>query len=240
MRRIRSKITAITEVVGVFSLVTLGFKAILSSPLGAWESQVLDRHLVEYALVLAFPLLIMAVIWKEFESFGISLQDIRSQLKAAAIGFIPVLMISSTLHFIGWQRWGQALLVSSVEVGVLFLLAWLLQKKPTAVTMGALSTLVISRAAFALEIGSGEIILGLVYSLVFVSLGEEVLFRGYIQSRLNECFGHPFQFFGVSWGWGIIISSLLFGLWHLLIPLIPSQVSSDWPGSGDCGRFFWV
>jgi membrane protease YdiL (CAAX protease family) len=47
-------------------------------------------------------------------------------------------------------------------------------------------------------------------------VGEELLFRGYIQSRLNEAFGKPFQFYGVHWGWGILITSLLFGFMHVV------------------------
>ena len=43
---------------------------------------------------------------------------------------------------------------------------------------------------------------GLIYYLLFVGLGEELLFRGYIQSRLNEAWGRPFQFYGVPWAWG--------------------------------------
>jgi membrane protease YdiL (CAAX protease family) len=49
---------------------------------------------------------------------------------------------------------------------------------------------------------------------MFVALSEEIFFRGYIQSRLNSVFGRPRHFFGIQWGWGLIISSVLFGLWH--------------------------
>ncbi len=46
--------------------------------------------------------------------------------------------------------------------------------------------------------------------------GEEVFFRGYIQSRVNEAFGRPFAFMGMKWGAGLVVSSLLFGLIHAL------------------------
>jgi hypothetical protein len=55
-----------------------------------------------------------------------------------------------------------------------------------------------------------------IFYIFFLGFGEEFLFRGYIQSRLNAAFGSPFQFFGVNWGWGIVIMSLLFGLMHFL------------------------
>ncbi|MCC6191923.1 MAG: CPBP family intramembrane metalloprotease [Anaerolineales bacterium] len=36
-----------------------------------------------------------------------------------------------------------------------------------------------------------------------------------MQSRLNEAFGRPYQFFGVPFGWGAIITALLFGFAHV-------------------------
>jgi membrane protease YdiL (CAAX protease family) len=49
---------------------------------------------------------------------------------------------------------------------------------------------------------------------VFVGLSEEILFRGYIQSRLNQSFGKPFRLFRVDFGVGLFISAILFGLLH--------------------------
>jgi membrane protease YdiL (CAAX protease family) len=43
------------------------------------------------------------------------------------------------------------------------------------------------------------------------SCGEETLFRGYIQSRLNRSFGRPWRVLGLQFGVGLIVSSLLFG-----------------------------
>jgi membrane protease YdiL (CAAX protease family) len=49
----------------------------------------------------------------------------------------------------------------------------------------------------------------------FVGFGEEILYRGYMQSRLNEVFGKPYRFFEVAFGWGTIITALFFGLSHV-------------------------
>lgn len=46
--------------------------------------------------------------------------------------------------------------------------------------------------------------------------GEEIFFRGYVQSRLNEVFGRPWQFLGVRFGVGLVGAALLFGLIHAL------------------------
>src|SRR5262249_27015326 len=44
--------------------------------------------------------------------------------------------------------------------------------------------------------------------------GEEIFFRGYIQSRVDEAFGYPFRFLGMEFGAGLIAAALLFALIH--------------------------
>jgi hypothetical protein len=68
-------------------------------------------------------------------------------------------------------------------------------------------------AGYASVPAGKAIALFLTYAL-FVGFGEEILYRGYIQSRLNEAFGKPYRFFGVAFGWGAILTALLFGLSH--------------------------
>jgi len=46
--------------------------------------------------------------------------------------------------------------------------------------------------------------------------GEEVFFRGYIQSRVDQAFGCPYRLFGFQFGVGLLASSLLFGMIHAL------------------------
>lgn len=47
-----------------------------------------------------------------------------------------------------------------------------------------------------------------------VAVGEEVFFRGYMQSRLNGVFGRPWRVWGVSFGAGLVVASLVFGVLH--------------------------
>jgi len=52
--------------------------------------------------------------------------------------------------------------------------------------------------------------------LVAIGLSEEFFFRGYMQTELNAVFGRPFRLFGASFGWGLVVAALLFGICHLL------------------------
>ena len=54
------------------------------------------------------------------------------------------------------------------------------------------------------------------YFLIMVGFGEEIKFRGYFQSRINEGYGRPWNLFGISFGPGLLIVSLLFGLSHII------------------------
>jgi membrane protease YdiL (CAAX protease family) len=70
----------------------------------------------------------------------------------------------------------------------------------------------------------------LVFQIVFAGFGEEILYRGYYQSRLNAAFGRPFDADGIKFGVGLVVVSLLFGLGHLLNPFNPflGQHGLDW------------
>lgn len=53
------------------------------------------------------------------------------------------------------------------------------------------------------------------YYLFMVGFGEEIKYRGYFQSRINEEYGRPWKVAGIRFGPGLIIVSVLFGLSHM-------------------------
>jgi len=55
------------------------------------------------------------------------------------------------------------------------------------------------------------------YFFFIVAVGEELLFRGYLQSSFNLFFGKYFKIYDVRFGWGLILSSILFGIIHALV-----------------------
>jgi hypothetical protein len=68
----------------------------------------------------------------------------------------------------------------------------------------------------------GSTMVRTLYVYLLVGPAEEILFRGYAQTRLNEAWGRPYRFFHVGWGFGAAGAALLFGLWHvLLMPAAP-------------------
>ena len=221
---LKAKSMAIAEATAVFILILLGFKAIQASPLGEVEYQALGRYFLEYSLVPLLPITILFLAHRSFKEYGLTLKNAGRQRQALIVGLIPVLVLSSLLFFLGWGSWKNTILVSLVEIVALFVMAWTLMKSTSigkGYSTGVLVLLVVRLFIAAPKASIGMAAARLVYTFLFVALGEEILFRGYIQQRINQTFGRPYAFFGVGWGWGWIISSLLFGLWHVLIPCNP-------------------
>jgi membrane protease YdiL (CAAX protease family) len=71
------------------------------------------------------------------------------------------------------------------------------------------------------------VVLGLIVTTGF---GEECFYWGYIQPRLNEVWGRTFCFGGIRFGWGLVMTSLLFGLIHSFngVDLLHGHFTLNW------------
>jgi membrane protease YdiL (CAAX protease family) len=70
----------------------------------------------------------------------------------------------------------------------------------------------------------------LLYHLLCVALPEEVFYRGYMQSRLNEAFPKRVNLFWAPVGFGWLYTSGLFALGHFVISLRPEALATFLPG----------
>lgn len=212
------KVKAVIEVFVVFG-VTLMLVALAGlSPAAAWVRQVTGRAFIEYAVMTAVPMLILLVKRRDLAASGVSIRNLRYHVDIAATAFVPVAIASVPLAFVKTTEWTGALGMAGVEIAVLVALGRLLRRNATrneaGMTLGA--GLLIACSSLAQTVTAGRAVSALIFYVFFVGLGEELLFRGYIQSRLNVAFGRPFEFYGVCWGWGIVITSGFFGLMHVL------------------------
>jgi CAAX protease family protein len=222
------KAKAVIEVLAVFSLTMIFIALVGLSPIGEWERQTLDYPYVEYVVMIVFPLLILVVTHRDLSAYGLSVRDFRYHMDITAIAIVPVAVADIPLAFVAQRQWSGALVISVVNIALLFVLGWLLKRKPTRSENGTMvgAVLLVAGSRLTGQSPLGHAIPSFVFYIFFLGLGEELLFRGYIQSRLNIAWGRPFQFCGVNWGWGIIITSLIFGLMHVLN--IYSLVMGHW------------
>lgn len=222
------KTIAVFEVISVFGLTMLLIALVGLSPIGSWERQVTNRYFIEYTVMLAVPLLLLVVTRRNLTSHGLSLCNLSYHLDVTTTAFVPMAIASATLAFVNYRHWDGALILAGVKLAVLFSLGWLLKRKPTQNESGFIvgAAILIPFLNLASNATLNNAVSAFIFYIFFLGFGEEFLYRGYIQSRLNAVFGRPFRFYGVNWGWGIIIASALFGLMHVFN--IGSLVSGDW------------
>jgi membrane protease YdiL (CAAX protease family) len=55
-----------------------------------------------------------------------------------------------------------------------------------------------------------------IWQFIFSGFGEEIFFRGYIQSRLNLAFGRPYEWKSIRFGPGLVITAAIFAITHML------------------------
>ncbi len=228
----QSKVKAILEVICVLILVLLIIKMIPASHLSEWQKTRLGHPFLNHATMIAISLLVLALTRRDFAAYGISFKNMKYHLLVTLICLIPILLASSAFNLLDYQKWDGAFILSIIYLALLFIFVWLLRKKPSAGEAAALGALFLCFAIpSAAGADTGKSILSFIYFLCFVGFGEEILFRGYFQSRLNAAFGKPLRFFGVKWGWGIIITSLLFGLAHIFNGFNPflGKFGLAWP-----------
>jgi membrane protease YdiL (CAAX protease family) len=193
------RLNALLEVILVFILILL--VPILSTPvlmhLWLWPRSL---TIFTYLVYAAFILILLVVTRRDFS---------RTQIPSFIFntGSIEDLLI----YYSG-------------QLIILFVIAKLLISVPDKDNKVARGALIIIPAIYLLLMSAAivfmsglisNVIYYMVETLVIVGPVEELLYRGYMQSRLNEAFGRPHRFFGVSWGAGSIIASALFGIWHL-------------------------
>ena len=53
--------------------------------------------------------------------------------------------------------------------------------------------------------------------VILVALPEEIFFRGYLETKLTQVFAPKFKIWGAPFGWGVILSALVFAFSHSLI-----------------------
>ena len=211
-----SRMAALLEVLLVVFIlvpgVTLGAQSLLPG-FEAWQTETLGFPFpvfVDVAMV-AMALLAITLRRRSLASYGIRFDRLRPQLDIAAACFIPFALAGFPLGMgVDHTTWPGAVIMSAVQVVLLFVVAWTLRKKPAAGAAAAAFLL----APVAQSVAGQAVILFLTYAL-FVGFGEEILYRGYAHSRLNEAFGTPFRFAGMAFSWGTILAAAIFGLTHV-------------------------
>ena len=182
---------------------------------------------VTYGIILALFLALIIYMMLPIVKMGQPFNDC-----AESLVLIPLyILFTSSLP---WFFLSQELLLPAVYSAILALCAWHIYRKNISLRdigfrRDGLTRYILIGVLLGIPLGAGEyfiitpvaafptfefkyLIRDLVYMVVFVGLGEELLFRGLIQRDMANLFG---------WKWGLLGASLMFMVMHLTWRSIP-------------------
>ena len=184
-----------------------------------------------HVLMVMVSLVMIIVTKKSFVSYGMTFRPLKYHLQITATCIVPVVLASIPFGLgIDYRSWNGAWILAGVQIALLVVLGWALKKHPSMDQFGVFALGWITLVSSATALSIGKALAEFATYGVFVAFGEEIIFRGYVQSRLNESFGRPYRFFGVEFGWGVVIAAVLFGLTHvgLTTSLLTGQMKLHW------------
>lgn len=220
----KNKGLAFLEIILTYVVLRLLGTGLRSTGVVQWEQETLGWSYTGEILFIAIPALVIWLARRNWADYGVSLADWQTNLdigiKAYLVRFISVGALVATLMLgIGYASLKGGLLISMADVFAIALMLGILARqktvqngKPNLIITGLLLLfpILVGLAMNRLTL----IVVSTVVWQFFSGFGEEFVFRGYVQSRLNQAFGRPMRMFGVQFGWGLIVTSLLFGFFH--------------------------
>lgn len=223
----RTKVLALLEVLLVFAALE-GLEVLWrSTRIPQWEVKNLGWSYTGMLLWVAVPALLIWLPRRNWAEYGVSLANWPTNLdigiKAFLVTLIPLVFGLGGAMQLGLDpnQVSGGLFVAVTELIGLALMVWILnrQKPVKSGRRNVISILLLLSLPLLVALPTGKlsvvIVSTVVWQLIFSGFGEEFAFRGYFQSRLNQAFGRPVRLFGIQFGAGLIIASLLFGLWHV-------------------------
>ncbi len=240
---------SILEVIVVFALTSvIGW--FTGAAFQQWGLSFEAQRWIGGAIFIAVSLFIMALTHHPWREYGLTLQDWRLSFDIGMTGyvarFIPVGAVF-LLILLGesYRSWAGSAIIFVAEVAGIGLLLTILNRQ--AVTdpsgqlrrSGARKNMMLLGGLLLLPIVLGvvlnrsplSVISTVCWQLIISGFGEEIRYRGYYQSRVNQEFGRPYQVAGIRFGPGLIVASLLFGLVHATQTFNPllGQYEFAWP-----------
>ncbi len=222
----RAKLLAVLEILLAYAVMqSLGI-ALRSTGVVQWEIKTLGWTYTGALVFVGVPAIILWLARRRWADYGVTLADWPTNLdiglKAYLVAFIPmVLGLGGTaLLKTSYTSIAGGALMAGTELMAIGVMLWILRRqKPVAsgrtnLMVTALLLLLPILMALALGKLSVVIVSTVIWQFVFSGFGEEFTWRGYVQSRLNQAYGRPYQLYGIPFGPGLIITSLLFGLLH--------------------------
>lgn len=207
-RRYAAVLEVVLVVSGTLALVGL----VANSTCAARQSAAAGRPFLEYLTLMAVPVAVLLATRRRLQTYGLTVRRFRRSAYGALVCMLPYGAAHAVLALVTVGPMLAAAVRTVLAVAVLVLAArWLPRVGPAPLVLG------VAVPAFLLsfDVAAGAV-LAAGFHILFLGPGEEILFRGYVQTRLNAAFGRPWVYRGVRFGWGLPLAAVLFGVFHLL------------------------
>ncbi|MCL4435195.1 MAG: CPBP family intramembrane metalloprotease [Thaumarchaeota archaeon] len=205
------------------------------------EIAILGWSYIGGILLILIPVIILLLAKRDFGHYGFSLKEWKYNLSVGMscylIRLIPfsLLLLLFYLHISYMGLVGGLVLAVGETLAILLLLLTLRRSHWEKEKKSALKDGLILVFLLFLPILVGLylnkltpiVVSTVIWQFFFSGFGEEIRYRGYYQSRINEEFGRPYSFLGVNFGIGLILSSLLFAIAHVFNPFNPFKGNFD-------------
>lgn len=228
-------------VIIVFYLIVWAYG---STEFADFELDVLRWSYVAGFLIILIPVSILLLTRRDFEPYGLTRQRWKYNLDVGLTCYVVLLipyglMLARVLriHISATEDMVGSVVTAFGYIIAIYLLLLILRRrarsnKPEGGTNkqpGSTLNLVLLIVLLFLPIFIGfylnrltlKVVSTVIWQFIFSGFGEEILYRGYFQSRINQEFGRPYMILGVNFGIGLIITSLFFAFAHVLNPFNP-------------------
>lgn len=226
---------SIAEVITVFIGSYLVGWLLLDDVIQA-EVALLGWSYISGALLILVPVTILFLTGRSFSRYGLTLENWRVGLevgmKCYLISIVPLgaLFLMNRLGYMYTELVASVVISMGEAVAVYLFLKWI-GEKPLGGKGNPRVDLTVMVSLLALPIAIGymmnrlslQVASTVAWQFLFSGFGEEIQYRGYYQSRVNEEFGRPWTLMGVAFGPGLLVSSALFALSHALNTFNPFQ-----------------
>jgi hypothetical protein len=225
----KTKLLASFEILLVYAVMQALGVFLRSTGIVQWELQNLGWSYTGMFIFIGIPTLVIWLTRRNWAEYGVTLADWQINLdlgiKAYLVRIIPVSLLLFTILWLklDYRTFPGGAIVTVGEIIGFAIMLFILSRQQTTKAVSAARSNIITTVllflfpiALALVMGRLTLIIlsTVVWQFVFSGFGEELVWRGYVQSRLNQAFGRPMRLFGVQFGAGLIVASILFGLLH--------------------------
>jgi hypothetical protein len=229
MGNVKTKLFALLEIVCIYILMQAVQIAWRATGVRQWELTHLGWTYTGSLIFVGVPALFLWLARRNWADYGITRHqwqlNLEAGIKAYLVRLIPLALGLGTALWLGLGYEtlpGGAIIALAEMLGIVVLLRALNrinEAKASRSVRGNILTiglLLLFPLGVALALGklSVLIISTVAWQFLCSGFGEEFVWRGYVQSRLNAAFGRPYHLRGIQFGPGLALASIFFGLFH--------------------------